>query len=49
MSVETLIELRNRTLDAYVDGQISDDASRADLGAIAIELDRILSPDPQAS
>jgi len=47
MSVETLIELRNRTLDAYVDGQISDDASRADLGAIAIELDRILSPDPQ--
>ena len=47
MSVETLIELRNRTLDAYVDGQITDDTSRADLGAIAIELDRILSPDRQ--
>ncbi len=44
-SAEALIELRNRTLDAYVDGRISDDRSRADLNAIAIELDRILSPD----
>lgn len=47
MSVEALIELRNRTLDAYVDGQISEDTNRADLAAIAIELDRILSPDRQ--
>lgn len=47
MSVEALIELRNRTLDAYVDGQITEESSRADLGAIAIELDRILSPDRQ--
>lgn len=47
MSVEALIELRNRTLDAYVDGQTSQDMSRADLAAIAIELDRILSPDAQ--
>jgi len=45
--VEGLIELRNRTLDAYVDGQISEDTSRADLAAIAIGLDRILSPDRQ--
>ncbi len=44
MDVGALIELRNRTLDAYVDGRISEDASRADLAAIAIELDRILSP-----
>ncbi len=47
MSLEDLMELRNRTLDAYVDGQITENTSRADLGAIAIELDRILSPDRQ--
>ncbi len=47
MTVEALIELRNRTLDAYVDGQISEDANRADLAAIAIELDRLVSPDRQ--
>lgn len=47
MSVEDLIGLRNRTLDAFVDGQINEDISRADLAAIAIELDRILSPDRQ--
>jgi hypothetical protein len=47
MTVEALIELRTRTLDAYVDGQISEDANRADLAAVAIELDRILSPDRQ--
>ena len=45
MDVGALIELRNRTLDAYVDGQISEDMYRADLAAIAIELDQILSPD----
>src|SRR5438034_10554479 len=45
MTVEALIEVRNRILDAYVDGQISGDTNRADLAAIAIELDRILSPD----
>ena len=47
MRVKALIELRNRTLDAYVDGQIGEDTSRADLNAIAIEIDRILSPDRQ--
>ena len=47
ISLEALIELRNRTLDAYVDGQINEDVSRADLAAIAIELDRILSPNRQ--
>jgi hypothetical protein len=46
-SVEALIELRNRTLDAYIDGQIGEDESRADLNAIAIEIDRILSPGRQ--
>jgi hypothetical protein len=47
MTVEALIELRNRILDAYVDGQISEETSRAGLGALAIELDRILSPKRQ--
>jgi hypothetical protein len=45
MSVEVLVELRNRTLEAFIDGRISEDTSRADLGAIAVEIDRILSPD----
>ena len=44
MTVEALIELRNRTLEAFIDGRISKDTSRADLAAIAIEVDRILSP-----
>jgi hypothetical protein len=40
MTVEGLIGLRNRTLDDYVDGRTSADAHRADLSAIAVELDR---------
>jgi hypothetical protein len=47
MCVADLIELRNRTVDAYIDGQIGEDTSRADLNAITIEIDRILSPDRQ--
>lgn len=42
-----LIELRNRTIDDFVDGRTSDEAYRADLDAIAIEIDRLLSPDGQ--
>lgn len=45
MTVEGLIGLRNRTLDDYVDGRTSAEAHRADLGAIAVELDRLISPD----
>jgi hypothetical protein len=47
MTIRALFELRKRVLDAYVDGQISEETSRTDLGAIAIELDRILSPKRQ--
>lgn len=45
MTVEALIALRNRTLDDYVDGRTSAEAHRADLSAIAVELDRIVSPE----
>lgn len=45
MTVEGLIGLRNRTLDDYVDGRTSADAHRADLSAIAVELDRLVSVD----
>ncbi len=44
MTVEALIALRNQTLDEYVDGRTSEGAYRADLGAIAVELDRVVSP-----
>lgn len=44
MTVEGLIALRNQTLDDYVDGRTSAEAHRADLDAIAVELDRLVSP-----
>ena len=44
ITVEALIALRNRTLDEYVHGRTSEDAQRADLSAIAVELDRVVSP-----
>lgn len=44
-TVEALIDLRNRTLDDYVDGRISKETHRADLNAIAVEIDRLLTPD----
>lgn len=47
ITVEALIDLRNRILDDYIDGRTSQEAYRADLGAIAVEIDRLLSPDGQ--
>lgn len=47
MTVEALIALRNRTLDDYVNGRTSAEAHRADLSAIAVELDRVVSPEGQ--
>lgn len=49
ISVEALIELRNRTLDDYVDGRISEQTHRADLDAIAVEIDRITTSDGNIS
>jgi len=48
ITVAALIGLRNRVLDDFMDGRTSEKAHRADLGAIAVELDRLLSPDSQA-
>lgn len=46
--MEALIELRNRILDDYLEWRISEETHRADLGAIAVEVDRLVSPDRQA-
>jgi hypothetical protein len=46
-TVEALIDLRNRSLDDYLDGRISKETYRADLHAIAVEIDRILTPNGQ--
>ncbi len=44
ITVQDLLELRSRTLDDYFDGRVTWEANRADLGAIAVELDGLLSP-----
>jgi hypothetical protein len=48
-TVAAFIGLRNRVLDDFMDGRTSEEAHRADLGAIAVKLDRLLSPDSPAS
>lgn len=48
IGVESLIELRNRTLNDFLDGRISKEGYRADLAAIAVEVDRLLSTDGRA-
>lgn len=47
VTVEVLIELRNRVLGDFVAGRSSEEEYREDLGAIAVEIDRLLSPDTQ--
>lgn len=47
VTVEVLIGLRNRVLDEFMAGGRSEEGYREDLGAIAIEIDRLLSPDAQ--
>jgi hypothetical protein len=49
ITLGTLIALRNRVLDDYVDGRISEDPYRADLHALAVEIDRLLSPERRVS
>ncbi len=48
-TIEAPIDLRNRTLDDYVDGRISQETHRANLDAITVEIDRILTPEGQPS
>lgn len=48
ITVAAVIGLRNQVLDDFMDGRTTEEAHREDLGAIAVELDRLLSPDSQA-
>jgi hypothetical protein len=41
---EALIALRDRTLDEYIHGRTSEEAYGANLSAIAVELDRVVTP-----
>jgi hypothetical protein len=43
-TVQDLLKLRHQVLGDYVDGRITQAVNRADLAAIASELDRLLSP-----
>ncbi|MBI3749067.1 MAG: hypothetical protein HY262_09530 [Chloroflexi bacterium] len=47
-TVDALIDLRSRILDNYIVGRTSQEAFRLDLAAIAVEIDRLLSPAGQA-
>lgn len=49
IGVGSLFELRNRTLEEYVGGRLNKDEFRADLAAIAVQVDRLLSTDGSAS
>ena len=48
IGVVSLMELRNRTLGDFLDGRITKEGHRADLAAIAVEIDRLLSTDGRA-
>lgn len=48
-TVEALVALRNRVIDDFVEGRASADAYKEDLDAIAVELDRLLTPDGHGS
>jgi hypothetical protein len=45
MTVEALISLRNQVISGFIEGEITDEAYRADLDPLAVELDRQLTPD----
>ncbi len=45
ITVAALIALRSRAVDDFTEGRASAEAYRADLDAIAVELDRLLTPD----
>ena len=45
MTVDALISLRNHVISEYIEGGITEEAYRADLDALAVELDRLLTPD----
>ena len=43
--VDDLISLRSQVISGFVEGEITEEAYRADLDALAVELDRQLTPD----
>jgi hypothetical protein len=45
MTVDALISLRSQVISGFVEGGITEGAYRADLDALAVELDRQLTPD----
>ena len=47
VTVEVLIGLRNRVHDDFMDGRSTEDEHRGDLGEIAVEIDRLVSPGGQ--
>ena len=49
LTVDALIALRSRVIDDFVEGRTCADAYREDLDAIAVELDRVLTPDGRGS
>ena len=44
MTVDALISLRSQTISGFVEGGITEETYRADLDALAVELDRQLTP-----
>ena len=45
MRVDDLISLRSQVISGFIEGGITEEAYRADLDALAVELDRLLTPD----
>ena len=45
MTVDALISLRSQAISGFVEGGITEETYRADLDALAVELDRQLTPD----
>ncbi len=45
MTVEALISLRSQVISGFIEGGITEEAYRADLDALTIGLDRLLTPD----
>jgi len=45
IAVAALISLRSQVISGFIDGQITEEAYRADLDSLTVELDRLLTPD----
>jgi hypothetical protein len=49
MTVDAVISLRSHVISGYIEGGIDEEVYRADLDALAVELDRLLTPDRRGS